>query len=458
MTAAPRIGIPPLGGVCTLEEAARLGYGVEENVSRLLRYHWAERRLGEIMLGRLASTPEWEVKGAFSLHQWLDGEHADTLRRRIAELRHPAPRLDEPPSVELEAFFRQLEAAEDTVELLTGLYAVARHELNQAYRRHLDATNPLVDHPTCRILRTILAEEDDIAKWGKAAIAALTREPEAQQRARLWDAHLRQFLARAGGLAGDADPVFDELPPERPAHVRDTTPARDARFAGSTHFDFPPHVVYALSHVSARERNLALLCKRLLEMDVPEMMSSFLVEDAAMPWEHQLAYRRQLWDEARHSMMGEAALEAAGVNWTAIPLNVGFSLRLNRHATPRERELMLYAIEQSLMPAPTGKRFEYETAIAAGDPLSALIHDYDWADEVLHAQIGRRWLREAGLHGPDVTERGRAVHERTWRELQRYRQESDGPEWWFEFVEDTLGAPSGVAAADLHDPEVVPSA
>ena len=51
--------------------------------------------------------------------------------------------------------------------------------------------------------------------------------------------------------------------------------------------------------------------------------------------------------------------------------------------------MMLFAIEQSLMPAETGKRYEYETAVAAGDELSAHFHDYDWYDKVLHAQIGR---------------------------------------------------------------------
>jgi hypothetical protein len=233
-------------------------------------------------------------------------------------------------------------------------------------------------------------------------------------------------------------------------------PRRDARFAGSFRFDFPPHVVYALGHVPPAERNLALLCKRLLEMDVPEMMASFLAEDGELPWAHERAYRRQLWDEARHSMMGEAAFEAAGVDWTRIPLNVGFSLRLNRHATARERELLLYAIEQSLMPAGSGKRFEYETAVAAGDRLSALFHDYDWADEVLHARIGRSWLRAAGLHTPDAAARGRAVHERTWKELDRYRESGDSPDWWFDFVQEVLGRPSAVTRAELRDPEVVP--
>jgi hypothetical protein len=170
-------------------------------------------------------------------------------------------------------------------------------------------------------------------------------------------------------------------------------PRRDERFHGQYHFEFPPHVVYNMPEASADERNLALLCKRTLEMDVPEMMASFMTERDDQPWEFHHDYARQLWDEARHAMMGSVALEARGVDWKGeIPLNVSFALRLNLHATPVERQIMLFAIEQSLMPGETGKRYEYETAVAAGDALSAHVHDYDWADEVLHTQIGRRAL------------------------------------------------------------------
>lgn len=456
MSAAPRIGIPPLAGVCTLAEAARDGLGVEENVRRLLRCHWAERRLGRILLARIPSTPEWEVKGALALHQWLAAEHADALRGRIAELRHPAPRLDSPPAPELEALLREMESAEDTLELLVGAYDVGRAALNAAYEQHIALSNPLVDQPTCRLLRLVLVEAGPVLAWGRAAIAALTSDDAARARASAWHAHLSAFVAAAGGLAGAEHCDAPAAPtPRLRQEPLDTTPRRDARFAGSYRFEFPPHVVYALAHVSPAERNLALLCKRLLEMDVPEMMASFLAEDDAMPWPHERAYRRQLWDEARHSMMGEAAFEAAGVDWTRIPLNIGFSLRLNRHASARERELLLYAIEQSLMPGGSGKRFEYETAVAAGDRLSALFHDYDWADEVLHAHIGRSWLRAAGLYTPDVLERGRAIHERTWKELDRYRESGDRPDWWFDFVAEVLGRPSAVTREELRDPEVV---
>jgi integrase len=195
--------------------------------------------------------------------------------------------------------------------------------------------------------------------------------------------------------------------------------------------------------VPAEERNLALLCKRALEMDVPEMMASFMTERRDQPWEFYRDYSRQLWDEARHAMMGTVALAARGVDWMReVPLNVSFSLRLNLHATPVERQMMLYAIEQSLMPGETGKRFEYETALAAGDALSAHFQDYDWADEVLHAQIGRRMLKREDISSEEARERAKPIHEKTWAALDQYRSLGEQHDWWPDFVRKVLGKES----------------
>jgi hypothetical protein len=220
-------------------------------------------------------------------------------------------------------------------------------------------------------------------------------------------------------------------------------PIRDERFTGSYNFEFPPHVVFSMPNVPADERNLALLCKRALEMDVPEMMASFMTERTDQPWEFYRDYSRQLWDEARHAMMGTVALEARGVDWRGdIPLNVSFALRLNLHATPVERQTMLYAIEQSLMPGETGKRYEYETAVAAGDALSAHFQDYDWADEVLHAQIGRRMLKREGISSEDARDRAQRIHEKTWAALDQYRSLDEQYDWWPDFVRRVLGKES----------------
>ena len=102
---------------------------------------------------------------------------------------------------------------------------------------------------------------------------------------------------------------------------------------------------------------------------------------------------RQLWDEARHAMMGEVGFVALGLDWRKRCTPTQLVAGLNTEWTPLERHAVLYFIEQGLMPK-TGKRYEWEVAKEPVLPLMATIQDYDWADEVLHAQLGREWYVE----------------------------------------------------------------
>jgi hypothetical protein len=460
MTSVPSLGIPGLAGVASYADAGRIGYSVEENVRRLLRYHWVERGLMRTMLAHLASTPVWEVKCALALHQWQSSLRIDALRQRIAEMRTPLPPLDTPPDPTLDAFVEELLRARGQVELVTGVYGIALPALASVYNEHLSRTNPLVDQPTRQMLRPALADVDDAVAWGSAALAALVGEDaDAAARAGEWRTHLATYLLAAGGIGGThaVKSAVNPLPPARAAvpFVPDFHPRRDDRFRGQYDFEFPPHVVYNAAGVPADERNLALLCKRTLEMDVPEMMASFIFERRDEPWEFYRDYSRQLWDEARHAMMGTVAFEARGVDWSEIPLNVGFALRLNLHATPAERQVILFAIEQSLMPSDTGKRFERQTAEEAGDALSAHFHDYDWADEVLHAQIGRRQLRREGVTPGEAMTRAHDIHDATWRALDDYKHLGEQREWWPAFVRRVLGKDSAVRKEELGELKIL---
>ena len=459
--------IPELAGVASYAEAARIGYSVDENVRRLLRFHWVERRLMSILVAHLAAEPVWEVKCALALHQWQSAQHVDALRTRVSEMRNPVPRLDVSPEGDatapaLDGFLEELLRSRDTVELIAGVYGVAYRAIAEAYRRHIAETNPLVDQPTRRVLRIALMETEEAIAWGEralpAAIDGASDPAAARHEADEWQLHLRAFLAAAQGVAGD-EPPATRHPPAVGGHppaprasqpfIPELHPRRDARFQGRYNFEFPPHVVYNMADVPADERNLALLCKRTLEMDVPEMMASFMTERRSEPWDFYRDYSRQLWDEARHAMMGSVAFEARGVDWKReIPLNVSFALRLNLHASPIERQMMLYAIEQSLMPGETGKRYERETAAQSGDALSAHFHDYDWADEVLHAQIGRRMLKREGISADEARLLAREIHEKTWAALARYAHLDAQNDWWPAFVQRILGRPSAVAEAD----------
>jgi hypothetical protein len=90
-------------------------------------------------------------------------------------------------------------------------------------------------------------------------------------------------------------------------------------------------------------------------------------------------------------MMGEVGFVSLGLDWPRlVMINSTWSQCLNTQLTPKERHAVLYFIEQGLMPK-TGKRHEWEVSKDARSPLATTFQDFDWADEVLHARIGRDW-------------------------------------------------------------------
>jgi len=113
------------------------------------------------------------IPGGRAPHLWLDAEHAKWLQERVAELRHPPHNFHVAPDERLEAWLQEALRSRGTVELLVALYRVVKPALLEAYRAHHQQTNPLVDHPTRRILRFIIQEEEEMIQWGEAALEAL---------------------------------------------------------------------------------------------------------------------------------------------------------------------------------------------------------------------------------------------------------------------------------------------
>ena len=445
MDSLPPSGIPPLAGLATYEEAARVGYGVDDNVDRMRRLNFVESRLVEISAAFLNPTPEWEVKGALSLHLYLDAEHSQALRQRVGELRRPPLFLDEPPDPRLCALMDEVLRARNTVELLAGVFGVLRPALLDAYRHHQAKNNPLFDHPTVRLMRIAIEEEQQMLDWGRTALAALTADQSAQSVARNWEAHLRAYLDAAGGLMG-ADPVPEglELPAPRAVaeFVPQIDPRRDNRSGEIYNFHYRANDVYLDERADMDERNLALMFKRFHEMDVPELMASILVQTKGKPWEYYRDMGRQLWDEARHSMMGEVWLSKYDVDWSRYPNHVGWAMHLNLDRTPLERHVILYYIEQSLMNGKIGKKLEWQIAQRAQDPLATYFQDYDWADEVLHAQIGRKWLKPDLGNVKSLLDFANDIATRPSPSLEARAATTPQTDWWPSFVRDVLGKDS----------------
>ncbi|MBG86185.1 MAG: hypothetical protein CMO80_04715 [Verrucomicrobiales bacterium] len=383
--------LPPLAGLTDFEGASKPGLSVAECVRRHKRYHYAFKRLHEIFTARLIAEPIYELKMAFSLHSHYCAEHAAALRARVGEMREPPLGLDATPHAALELLFDEIRNAPDTASLLLGLYEVALPALKQALEQHSSDTNPLVDAPSNRILKFARLEIDEMFTYGTIAIGQLVDSSDREVHQE-WLALLNNALASAGNLNGTAPESADELTRLHSAKSNyDSKPARDDRFPDPYNMGVNAEVFLYDEAMPVKAKTLMMYYKRLREIDVPEMMASIIVETPGKPWNYYVDMTRQLWDEARHAMMGEVGFVNAGVDWPRhVMINFTWSLALNEQLTPMERHAVLYFIEQGLMPK-TGKRYEWEVGKESGDPLSALFQDYDWADEVLHARIGRDW-------------------------------------------------------------------
>src|SRR5437870_12475232 len=125
-------GLPQLAGLCTVEEAAKPGLSVEECVRRLKRFHYAFKRLHQILTARITAEPIYELKTGFAHHAYLCAEHVQALRARVGEMREPPLGLEEIPHPALEILFDEILAAPTTAELLVGIYEQAIPALDAA--------------------------------------------------------------------------------------------------------------------------------------------------------------------------------------------------------------------------------------------------------------------------------------------------------------------------------------
>jgi len=425
--------LPPIAGIASFDDAMRIGFSIDDCVARLKRHHWAFRRLHEIFIKRLTAEPIYELKMAFSLHGYYCAEHAATWRTRVAEMREPPLGLDQVPDTALDVFFDEIRAAPDTAALLVGIYEHALPALRDALHRHVRETNPLVDHPSLRICRFALLEVQEMIDYGAQAVASVFSGEKCAELVG-WQKRLDEFLAAAGGLDGAAEnrPALPAREFSGKPFVYDKRPRRDERFPDPYNMGVHAEAFLYDEKFPPQPKTLMMYYKRLREIDVPEMMASIIAETTDKPWDYYVDMTRQLWDEARHAMMGEVGFVRAGLDWRKfVRVNFTWSLALNTQLTPIERHAVLYFIEQGLMPK-TGKRFEWETGVASGDPFAAMAQDYDWADEVLHARIGRDWYVKAIGDARKAVEYGDACWTRVLIDWNSYREKklTQHENWW----------------------------
>ena len=415
------------------------GLSVEECVRRLKRYHYAFKRLHQIFTARITAEPLYELKMGFSLHAHLCAEHVSALRKRVGEMREPPLGLEAVPDPNLAIFFDEILAAPTTQELIAGLYEKALPALKRALETHQQETNPLADQPSVRLCRFALLELADMIQFGTQCVTSLV-DTAARRDMSSWLSLLEDCLAAAGGLDGTKAPGGLAITREHSArpYKYDGVPKRDERFPDPYNMGVNAEVFLYDEKFPAEPKTLMMFYKRLREVDVPEMMASIITETPDKPWGYYRDMTRQLWDEARHAMMGEVGFANLEIDWAKkVMINYTWSLALNTQLKPIERHAVLYFIEQGLMPK-TGKRFEWEVGQASHNPLSALFQDFDWADEVLHARIGRDWYLKEFKDAQQAVRYGDECWSRVLMNWENWRQQglTQHRNWWPEVYRD----------------------
>lgn len=201
---------------------------------------------------------------------------------------------------------------------------------------------------------------------------------------------MENFLSAAGGLDGAGESSV-----ELPKRERSASPFEINRNTGRQSL---PEMVWDYIKPPMEEvadHLVYMLGIRLSEINVAEGLAVVLYESRDKPWEFHHDLSRHLWDEIRHSMMGEAAIEVIYGDPHAIPMRE-YERVYCMEAPPLEQYATLgIEIEGGQMRYPVGKRGEWEFCRdAVKSPLMTTFQDFDWADEVLHVNLARRQLSD----------------------------------------------------------------
>jgi len=373
--------LPPYAGIANVTSA---GLSVEECAARLSRLASIPRRRLEVFASHLVNAPEWEVKSLLGLWLWEDAENYRALEQRLRELRTHPSAVKKTLSFELGDVLIEILHAPGSLELLSGLEVLGLAEL-AAIDRYCAETQPLVDQPSIRLLqriRTDLAQRQDILR---SSVAVLSVTENDRKRSEDWKNHCRAFLSYAGGVLGDESKPANPPSPRASEEFRlKRTFVRDERFRTTLPKNEPKEY--------EGDELMCMMWTRSQEMTAAELVASVIVEWEDLPTDALVDLARHCWDEVRHSLFGQAALEAEGVQLSSLPSWIGYGEHTMPAPPPKRYSHLAIATEAGAMAYPGGKRGEWELCRDARHPLMTTFQDFDWADEVTHVNFGRKWL------------------------------------------------------------------
>jgi uncharacterized ferritin-like protein (DUF455 family) len=401
----------PIAILRTLDESGASVQMRLDTGAVLKRFHFLERALLTAEAGWIPGVHAIEVKALLARAAWQSSLTADALRERVFELRYPSRLIEVADDEPLVRLFQASAHAPSGVALLDALADIFLPALADAHERYLRASDELADGPSRRFLtlsvdeKRVLADEIRIAAMHERV--ARGPDQEADRASDAWCAELARLLAGLGGVGLEA-PTPLTIPqivaPGREFDVpRD--PGRDHRYFPCA-FYWPDAIDPSLPAPAGAELQLRVAVSHLNEVWAVETAGAMLSElGDELGWEFVLDAARWTYDEARHMLMGQRRVASWGLDLAHVPLGRYIYDAVTDGGDPIYRIGMLGFFETKNI----GKKKVRARAFGEmGDQESERDMQFDWADETIHAEYGRRWLKELlerrGRSGDDYNE------------------------------------------------------
>jgi hypothetical protein len=336
----------------------------------LTRFHYLSRAIALACGGWIAGTPKLETKAALARVAWQQTLAGDAFRERVFELRYPNRFLEEGSDAPLIRVYEAAIDAPGADQFLGALTDALLPDYAERLAAFLQQTDELDDGPTIRIVEQAARDAADQA-------AALTPGARPGSDPVSWAARLRDGFQTLEPPAGTPFRLAED-------------PARDDAYFPSS-FYWPDAIVPGYPYgegVALQVRSAVSHLNEVWAVDTAGAILHGLAPELGWEWIRDAG--RWTYDEARHMLMGKRRLEAWGLPAGKIPLG-GYIYEACAGQDPLYRLGMLGYFETKNI----GRKRERAAAFhAMGDTTSETDMEFDWADETLHAEYGRRWLKD----------------------------------------------------------------
>lgn len=360
--------------------AAQNRITIDENVEFLKRYAYLERACMRTLAGWLPGVPEWEAKNEFGLHIWESADNADQIRGRLRELRCHQPERNLSPL--LTTLASDLDYAQNSAEVIATVYLVVKKALLEAYRHHPDTTWTDFDRPTVKVMDALIATVEKQVAWAEKYFPTIEANYPGWQ---VWRDYIAGVLSADGSISGQGE---KGTAPKRPDQHPLLLPWKECqRMKGWLVFD-PSVDIEPDRKLHPEDHRLWRFKHYLNEMTAAETLGSILWMTPEMVWEYQHNVARHLWDEMRHSQLGQTRVQQLGLKISDVPQVVQIYNVMMTLPAVDQYALLTTVIEPNGMPEKVANREHWEEI---HDDISAAAVSYDWSDENYHVRWGKKW-------------------------------------------------------------------